>query len=188
MNLKPEVLFDAETIRRRIDELGREIGSAYEGREIAVVGLMKSSLVFMADLIRSISADLTCHTLRVVATREPGEGERTDIVYSAEIPYEGRHVLLLDDIVDTGITLRFLLDHVRDREPASLKVCALVDKPEERRIDVKPDWTAFTIQKAIPGFLVGYGLDWQEHYRGLPYIGVIPRPSAAPSGVVGQER
>ncbi|MCM2257787.1 MAG: hypoxanthine phosphoribosyltransferase [Vicinamibacteria bacterium] len=186
MTARPEVLLDAETIRRRVEALGALIGEAYVGREIAVVGLMKSCLVFMADLIRVLPVDVTCHTLRVASSREPGVGEHaeiTDIVYSAEIPWEGRHVLLLDDIIDTGITLRFLLDHIKDRNPASLRVCTLIDKPKERKIDVKPDWAAFTIEEPGAGFLVGYGLDFGEHYRGLPYIGTIPRPvPQAPAG------
>jgi hypoxanthine phosphoribosyltransferase len=179
MTARPEVLLDAETIRRRVEALGVEIGQAYAGREVAVVGLMKSCLVFMADLIRVLPLDLTCHTLRVATTAETASGhpEITDIVYSAEIPWEGRHVLLLDDIIDTGITLRFLLDHIRDRNPASLRVCTLIDKPKDRKVDVKPDWAAFTVEDPQAGFLVGYGLDFGERYRGLPYIGTIPRPA-----------
>ena len=104
-------------------------------------------------------------------------------MYSATIPYEGRDILLLDDIVDTGITLNFLLDHIQEQKPRSLKVCALIDKPGERKIDVHPDWSAFTLEKTPPDrFLVGYGLDYAESYRGLPYIGTIPRPAPSAEG------
>ena len=105
----------------------------------------------MADLIRQIPMPTTCHFLRSTrcARRTPGS-VRTDIVYSAEIPYEGRHILLLEGVVDTGITLNFLVDHIRERQPASLKVCALVDKPRERKIDVHPDWAAFSLQDPLP--------------------------------------
>ena len=160
------------------------MGSAFAGRELAVIGLMKSCLVFMADIIRAIPLDLTCHTLRVRSLREESNGtSRTEIAYSATIPYAGRDILLLDDIVDTGITLNFLLDHIRENKPRSLKVCALIDKPGERKIDVHPDWSAFTLDKVPPDrFLVGYGLDHAESYRGLPYIGTVPRSAPAAEG------
>lgn len=187
MNPKPEVLYDAEAIARRIAHLGAEIGSAEGGNELCVVGIMKSCLVFMADLIRHLPMPTTCHFLRSTSVREEVAGSvRTDIVYSAEIPYEGRHILLLEGVVDTGITLNFLVDHIREREPQSLKVCALVDKPRDRKIDVHPDWAAFSVQDPLPGdgFIVGYGLDWADNYRGLPYLGTIPRPVPPPEGRV----
>jgi hypoxanthine phosphoribosyltransferase len=181
---KPEVLYGEEQIRARVREVGAEVGRAFDGREIAVIGLMKSCLVFMADMIRAIPLELSCHMLRVDSVRDENRGPaRTEIVYSATIPYEGRDILLLDDIVDTGITLNFLLDHIREKKPRSLKVCALIDKPGERKIDVHPDWSAFTLAQAPPDrFLVGYGLDHLESYRGLPYIGTIPRVVPAAEG------
>lgn len=180
---KPDVLFPADAIQRRVAELGGEITAAFEGKEVCVVGLMKSCLVFMADVIRHVPLDMTCHFLRASSFRETGAGSvRTDIVYSAEIPYEDRDILLLGDIIDTGITLNFLLDHIRERSPRSLKVCTLIDKPGERKIAVHPDWAAFTVKEPLDRFLVGYGLDHAEHYRGLPYIGTIPRPAVPAEG------
>jgi hypoxanthine phosphoribosyltransferase len=184
---RPEVLFDETQIARRIDELGREIGGAFAGSDLAVVGLMKSCLIFMADLVRRIPLDLTCHFLETSSLREQGAGSgsmRTAIVYSTEIPYEGRDILLLDDVIDTGITLSFLLDHIRERRPRSLKVCALIDKPGDRKIDVHPDWAAFTLKESLKDgrFIVGYGLDYAEGYRGLPYLGTIPRPAPVAEG------
>lgn len=180
---KPAVLFDERQVRERVAALGAEITKEFAGKEICVVGLMKSCLVFMADLIRVVPLDMTCHFLRASSFREQGEGSvRTDIVYSTEIPYEGRDILLVDDIVDTGITLNFLLDHIREHAPKSLRVVALIDKPGVRKIDVHPDWAAFTLEEPMEGFLVGYGLDHAEHYRGLPYIGTIPRPDPPPEG------
>jgi hypoxanthine phosphoribosyltransferase len=174
---RPVVVFDEEQIRQRIEELGREITTAYSGNEICVVALMKNCLIFMADLIREIPLQMTCHFLRASALQEGPGDARTDIVYSTEIPYEGRHILLLEDVVDTGITLRFLLDHIGESKPAQLKVCTLIDKPGQRKVDVVPDWTAFTLNESRGRFLVGYGLDFAEHYRGLPYIGAIAQPS-----------
>jgi hypoxanthine phosphoribosyltransferase len=140
---------------------------------------MKGSLVFMADLIRRIPLDLTFHLVRVTSQREQAAGRiLTEIVYSTSVPLEGKDVLLVDDIVDTGIMLSYLLAHIHEHAPASLRVCALVDKPEARKIDVHPDWTAFPVHEPMADrFLVGYGLDWMERFRGLPFIGTIPRPA-----------
>ncbi len=138
---KPEVLFSEEEIRARIKALGAEIGSAFEGRELAVVGLMKSCLVFMADMIRAIPLDLTCHTLRVNSARGEGKGQgRTEIMYSSTIPYEDRDILLLDDIVDTGITLNFLLDHIRvgPKVPAPAAFALPLEVPGDARIPGGP--------------------------------------------------
>ena len=172
------VLFSEEQIARRVAELGEEITSTFAGREICVLGLMKGSLLFLADLIRRIPLDLTVHLVRVTSQREQSGGRvLTEIVFSTPASLEGKDVLLLDDIVDTGITLSYLLAHLHEHGPASLRVCALVDKPEARKIDVHPDWTAFPIHEPLADrFLVGYGLDWMERFRGLPFIGTIPRP------------
>ncbi len=178
MRPKPEVLFSDREIQARLAAIGAEVAQVFAGKEeICCIGLMKSCMLFMADLIRQIPLDVTCHFLRATTLREESGGGpvRTDIVYAAEIPYEGRDVLLLTDIIDTGITLNFLLDHIRERRPRSLKVCTLIDKPGERKIDVHPDWAVFTIEQPLDRFLVGYGLDFGEFYRGLPYIGTIPR-------------
>jgi len=181
---RPDVLFDEKEIARRMEELGREITKSFAGSAPCVVGLMKSCLIFMSDLVRKIPLDLTCHFLEASSLREQGAGSvRTAIVYSTEIPYEGRDILLLDDIIDTGITWSFRLDHLRERPPRSLKVCALIDKPGDRKIDVHPDWAAFTLKEPLKDdrFIVGYGLD-PEGYRGLPYLGTIPRPASAVEG------
>jgi hypoxanthine phosphoribosyltransferase len=178
---KPDVLYSEEQIRRRIAEIASEVAQQFAGQDLCVVALMKSCMVFMADLIRAVPLDTTCHFLRVTSLRDEG-AVRTDIVYSTEIPYEGRNILLLDDIVDTGITLSFLADHIRERKPRSLKVAVLIDKPGERKIDVHPDWAAFTAAGPSERFIVGYGLDHADGYRGLPYLGTIPRPTPADEG------
>jgi hypoxanthine phosphoribosyltransferase len=177
---RPEVLFTEAQIQERVRSVGAEVTRLFAGKEITVVGLMKSCLLFMADLVRTVPLDMSCHFLRATSLRDGGHGSlRTDIVYSAEVPYQGREILLLADIVDTGITLNFLLDHIRDKGPASLRVASIIDKPGERKVDAKPDWALFTLQDPIGRFLVGYGLDYQERYRGLPYIGTIPLPAPA---------
>ncbi len=183
---KPAVLFDQGEIGRRVKDLAAQITHSFEGKEICVVGRMRSCLVFMADLIREIPLDTRCHFLKTSSLRDPGSGgaARTDIVFSAEFPYEDQDILLLDPVIDTGITLNFLLDHIRERKPRSLKVCALIDKPGDRKIEVSPDWAAFTIKEPLADdrFIVGYGLDFEERYRGLPYLGTIPRAPIARRG------
>lgn len=175
---KPEVLFTAEQIQKRIRQVGAEIAKEYAGRELCVVGLMKNCLVFMADLIRAIPIPLTCHMVR---STQGGKGG-SEIVYSAEVPYEGQHILLLDDVLDTGITLSFLVDHIREHHPKSLKVCALIDRMQDRKVDMQPDWVVFSLREPLDRFLVGYGLDYAELYRGLPYIGALPRPAPPTEG------
>jgi hypoxanthine phosphoribosyltransferase len=174
---RPAVHFSEDEIARRIAAVGAEIGATFGDTEICVVGLMKSCLVFMADLIRTIPRDLSVHLLRVQSGPEAGaEPPRSEFLYSMPIPYEGRDILLLDDIIDTGVTLSYLLGHIREHRPRSLRVCALIDKPRERKVDVHPDWSLFRMENPPPDrFLVGYGLDFGESYRGLPYIGTIPR-------------
>jgi hypoxanthine phosphoribosyltransferase len=174
---RPEVIFAEDRIRTRVAELGAEIAAHYAGEPLYVVGLMKNCLVFMADLIRAIPLDLFCHALPVTQ----GPKGASEIVYSARLPYEGRHVLLVDDVVDTGVTLSFLLDHIRELGPRSLKTCVLIDKRRERKVEVPVEWAAFVLDEGEQRFLVGYGLDYRERYRGLPYIGGIPRP-APPAG------
>ncbi len=178
MSTEIAVLYSEQEIARRVDELGRQIAEAFAGREICVLGLMKGSLVFMADLMRRIPLDLTMHVVRVTSHREQtGSRIMTEIFYATPAPLEGRDVLLLPAIVDTGITLSYLLGHIHELAPRSLRVCALIDKPDARKIDVHPDWAAFSVRESLSGrFLVGYGLDWMERFRALPYIGTIPRP------------
>jgi hypoxanthine phosphoribosyltransferase len=180
MSPEPQVLFSREQVQGRVRELGREITATFAGKEVCVVSLMKSCLLFTADLIREIPLDVTCHFLRAAAHTEGGAQSVTDIVYSTEIPYTDRDILLIEDVVDTGITLRFLIDQIQDRRPRSLRVCTLIDKPAQRKIDVHPDWSAFTIDAIPDRFIVGYGLDWEDRYRALPYIGTIARPGSGP--------
>ena len=126
--------------------------------------------------------DVLEHVAHQVRDRHPQAAGRvlTEIAFSTPASLVGKDVLLVDDIVDTGITLGYLLAHIHEHAPASLRVCALVDKPESRKIDLHPDWTAFPVHEPMADrFLVGYGLDWMERFRGLPYIGSIPRPRHA---------
>lgn len=174
------VLYSEEEIARRVVALGHQISQDYAGRGICVLGLMKGSLVFMADLVRQIRLDLTMHVLKVTSQHERTSSRlMTEISYSTAVPLECRDVLLLVDIVDTGVTLSYLLGHIHELAPRSLRVCTLVDKPYARKIGLHPDWSAFSLAEPLGDrFLVGYGLDHEERYRGLPYIGTIERGAA----------
>ncbi|MBP8613770.1 MAG: hypoxanthine phosphoribosyltransferase [Firmicutes bacterium] len=151
-----------------------EISRDYADKDLLMVGILKGSFVFLADLLRSLEGDAAVDFMGTVSygvsTESSGE---VRITKDLEQSVSGRHVLLVEDIVDTGLTLRYLLDTLKTRQPASLKVCALLDKPARRRTRVNLDYYGFIIPNV---FVVGYGLDYGEKYRGLPYVGVLKNP------------
>jgi hypoxanthine phosphoribosyltransferase len=154
-------------------QLAKEISSYYAGKDLLLIGVLKGSFMFLADLIRH----LECHVaVDFMGTSSYGASTESSgevrITKDLEESVAGRHVLLVEDIVDTGLTLRYILDTLRARQPASLRVCALLDKPARRRVRVSLDHYGFIIPNA---FVVGYGLDYREKYRGLPFVGVIEK-------------
>ena len=162
----------------------REVARAFEGREVCLVGLMKSCLVFRATSSAPCHWK-TCHFLQAVAARAGGAGPlRTDIVYSTEHPLTGPRLLLPRGLCGHGDHVSFTGDHIREHGPQSLKVCVLIDKPGDRKVDVRPDWAVHTVREPLKDdrFIVGYGLDHAEHYRGLPFLGTIPRPVGPAEG------
>jgi hypoxanthine phosphoribosyltransferase len=169
-----KTLISHEELDKRIKEMASEISRDYAKQDLLMVGVLKGSFVFMADLIRHVDCNVAVDFMGTVSygasTKSSGE---VRITKDLEESVAGRHVLLVEDIVDTGLTLRYLLDTLRNRQPASLKVCALLDKPARRRVRVNLDYYGFIIPNA---FVVGYGLDYAEKYRGLPYVGVWENP------------
>lgn len=171
MSEKFLTLISAEQIAERVAELGKEIAKDYEGESIVLVCVLKGSFVFTADIARAIEGNVRVEFLGVQSY-----GEGTDSTGVVQITQdltksiEGEHVLLVEDIVDTGLTIAHLLDLFRTRKPASVKVCALLHKPARTRIEVPIDYLGFTIEDK---FVVGYGLDWAQRYRNLPFIGVV---------------
>lgn len=165
------VLIDADTIAGRVAGLGREIGRDYQGLDLLVVGVLKGAMMFLADLIRHIHLPLT---VDYVAVSSYGSGTGTSgavrILKDLDMVVEGRHVLLVEDIVDSGLTLSYLYGFLQSRAPASLRVCALLDKPSRRRVPLRPDYCGFEVPDV---FVVGYGLDYNEKYRHLPFIAVL---------------
>lgn len=164
-------LLSAEQIAARVRELGAEITREYAGRTLVMVCVLKGSFIFAADLARAIDLPVRIDFLGV---RSYGVDTETSgvvqITHDLSRPIEHEHVLLVEDIVDTGLTIAHLIDLLRTRNPASVQICALLHKPARARIAVKVDYLGFTIEDR---FVVGFGLDFAERYRNLPYIGVI---------------
>lgn len=172
------VLRSEEQIARRVAELGREIGRSFAGPSLYVLGFSQETIVFLADLVRRIPLDVAIHLLRVRRQPDPPGGVTAEIVYATgETRLADRDVLLVTDVVDTGVTLSYVLGHIREHAPRSLRVCALVDKPHERKLDLPVDWSAFSLgEPEGDRFLVGYGLGFQGRYQGLPFLGTIAKP------------
>jgi hypoxanthine phosphoribosyltransferase len=161
----------AERIAGRIRELAEQISTDYAGKRLLVVGVLKGAWVFMADLVRQLTIPIRCDFVRVTSygmgTESGGEPELLlDITESVA----HTHVLVVDDIVDTGISVSWLMDHLREKNPASLRLCVLLDKPSRRQVEIDLDYYGFQIPDR---FVIGYGLDWAEQYRELPFVGYV---------------
>ena len=176
----PTPLFTAEDIAVRIQAIGQQIGQTYAGEELIVLCLLKNSLVFMADLMRAIPIPFRSYTLRVVHVSETAGGPTAlQVLYGTAVPVEGQHVLIVDDVVDTGVTLAYVRDHLAARLPKSLRIAVLIDRTAPRKTQLVPEWSALRIETdQDKRFLVGYGLDHKDYYRGLPYVGVLHEPNA----------
>jgi hypoxanthine phosphoribosyltransferase len=162
------VLIDAPTLQRRVAELGAQIARDYQGEPVTLVGILRGAVLFVADLARAIDAPVTIDFMAVSSYGDTMQSQgRVRILKDLDDPIAGKHVLVVEDIIDTGLTLNNLLTLLRQRQPASVRVCALLDKAKTQ---VRADYTGFTIEDA---FVVGYGLDYAQHYRNLPYIGVL---------------
>lgn len=171
-----DVLLSEEQIRARIVELGAQITRDYAGLNPLLIGVLKGALFFLSDLMRAIDTRLS---LEFMAISSYGSSTRTSgevrIMKDLDVPIEGRHILVVEDIVDTGLTLSYLLANLHARGAASVKLAALLDKYERRQKEVKIDYLGFKIPDE---FVVGYGLDFAERYRNLPFIAVLKNPEA----------
>jgi hypoxanthine phosphoribosyltransferase len=171
-----EVLLTEEQIAAKVAELGRQISADYAGRELTLVSVLKGSLPFMADLMRRISLPLRIDLMEVSSyggTSTESSG-LVRILKDLSAPIDGRDVLLVEDIIDTGLTLNYLIRYLKGKNPNSIKVCSLLDKPARRLVEIPLDYVGFEIPDA---FVVGYGLDFGEVYRNLRFVGVL-RPEA----------
>jgi hypoxanthine phosphoribosyltransferase len=173
-----EVLIDEPTLQARIAELGEEISSDYAGKDLLLVGVLKGAVFFMADLMRSLT--VPCEVDFMAISSYGAETDSSGVVRilkDLDIPLQGRDVLIVEDIIDSGLTLSYLMRNLRARDPASLEVCALLTKPGRREIEVPVKYVGFEIPNR---FVVGYGLDYAERYRNLRYVGVLNEDLTAP--------
>jgi hypoxanthine phosphoribosyltransferase len=166
-----EIILTTKQIGARIEELGQAISSDYQTGAPVLVGILKGALPFLADLMRTITIPVVYDLMAVssygASTKSTGT---VRIIKDLDIEIENREVIVVEDIVDTGLTLQYLVKNLRSRRPKSLKVCTLLDKPSRRQVPIQPDYNGFEIPDV---FVVGFGLDYAEKYRNLPYIGVL---------------
>lgn len=167
---KIEVFIPAARIAERVAELGAQISSDYAGQSVVVVGVLKGSFMFMADLVRHLSIPVRLDfmgTKSYVGTTSSGQ---VQITKDLDKPVEGEHVLLVEDIIDTGLTLSYLRRNLEQRRPLSLKTIAFLDKPSQRKVEIQADYVGFEIENR---FVIGYGLDFEQQYRQLPDLCVL---------------
>jgi len=166
-----EILIEEGDLQARIRELGAEISTDYEGRDLLLIGVLKGAVFFMSDLMRHLTIPCEIDFMAISSY-----GDSTDssgivrILKDLDINIEGRDVLVVEDIIDSGLTLSYLMRNLEAREPASLEICALLTKPDRREIEVPVRYVGFEIPNR---FVIGYGLDFAERYRNLPYVGVL---------------
>jgi hypoxanthine phosphoribosyltransferase len=166
-----ETLVSSDDLQRRVAELGQEISRDYEGRDLFMVGVLKGAVLFLADLMRNVSVPCEVDFMAVSSY-----GSQTDssgvvrILKDLDAPIEGRDVLIVEDIIDSGLTLQYLMRSLKARNPASLEVCALLTKPERLRVDLSPRYIGFEIPNR---FAIGYGLDHAQRYRNLGYVAAL---------------
>ena len=166
-----EVLFTEKELRARIKEIGKQISEDYRGKDLFLIGVLKGSVMFMADLMRSMKSDVS---MDFMAVSSYGASSKSSgvvrILKDLDTDIEGKNVLIVEDIIDTGTTLKYLYEYLMGKRPKSLKIACLLDRPYRRKVDIKADYIGFTIPDE---FVVGYGLDYAEKFRQLPYIGIL---------------
>jgi hypoxanthine phosphoribosyltransferase len=168
-----EPLFTAEQIGQRVRELGKQIERDYDGKDLVLLGVLKGSFLFISDLARAIDLPLSVDFIGLSSYGEATESSGVvKITSDLSRPIEDKHVVIVEDIVDTGLTMRYLLDNLATRHPASVKLCTLLNKPARSRTKIPIDYLGFQIEDR---FVVGYGLDAAEKYRNVPFIGVLKR-------------
>lgn len=167
-----KILITEEEIRRRVAELGEELTRDYAGKDPVIVGVLKGVVVFYADMVRKIRTPCQMDFMWISSYQGTSSTGSMVVKRDVSVDIRGRHVLVLEDIFDTGNSLDFTYRHLMSKGPASLKICTFLDKPARRKpgITLKPDYVGYTVPNE---FVVGYGLDFNEHYRNLPYIGVL---------------
>lgn len=164
------VLISAEEIESHVAEIGRQISADYAGKDPIFVGVLKGCFIFMADLMRHVTIDCSMDFMAVSSYKGTNSTGAVKINKDLSEDIGGRHLILVEDILDSGVTLNYLKNYLLVREPASIAVATLMDKPARRKADIYADYSCFEVPDA---FVVGYGLDYNERYRNLPYIGIL---------------
>ena len=171
MNMRKEILYSHSEIMKRVKEIGEEISRDYAGLEPIFIGILKGVIFFFADLIRSLSIPARLDFIRASSYGNSMiSSGKVKLTKDIELNIKGEHVILVEDIVDTGLTLRYIFDVLKSRDPESIRICALLDKYERRSEQISIDYCGFKIES---GFVVGYGIDYAERYRHLPHIYVL---------------
>lgn len=175
MNLQEvDVLYSPAELQNKVREMGRIITEKYRGQELVVIGILKGAFIFMADLVREIDLPVELDFMDVssygASTTSSGE---VKIIKDLDNPVQDKHVLIVEDIIDTGLTLNYIVEILKKRGPSSVKICCLLDKPSRRKTDIRPDYFGYAIED---NFVVGYGLDYDEKYRNYPAVCIL-KPS-----------
>jgi len=166
-----EVLIEEEVLKQKVQEMAKQIEKDYQGKDLVAVGILKGALLFLADLVKAVDLPLTYDFMDVSSYGANTESTGSvRILKDLSMRIEGKDVLIVEDIIDTGYTLEYLLENLKTRKPASIKICCLLNKKDRREVTVPVDYVGFDIPDA---FAVGYGLDYDERYRNLPYIGIL---------------
>lgn len=163
-----EVMISEEQLKQRIKEIGKQISEDFKGEEVLLIGILKGAVLFLSDIIREITIDVKIDFMAVTSygasTKSSGV---VRILKDLDTGIEDLNVIIVEDIIDSGVTLHYLRDYLLGRKPKCLKICTLLDKPERREADIKADYTGFEVENK---FIVGYGLDYDQKYRNLPYV------------------
>ena len=167
-----EVLLSEEQIQSRVKEMAKQISQEYADKDPVFIGVLKGVVMFFTDMIRNIDIPCEIDFMSISSYSGTVSTGRTEVRKDVSVDIRGRHVVVLEDIFDTGNSLEFTVNHLKEKNPASIKICTLLDKPERRRagVTLQADYVGFTIPNA---FVVGYGLDYNEKYRNLPYVGIL---------------
>lgn len=165
-----KVLINQEQIQKRAQELGAQISKDYEGKRPIIIGILRGAVVFFGDLVKNISVDCNFDFMCLSSYSGTSSSGKVRLILDLREDIKNRHVIILEDIIDTGLTAKYITDLLKTRAPASIEVCTLLDKPSRREVEIKPKYVGFEIANE---FVVGYGLDYNQLYRNLPFIGVF---------------
>ena len=172
INDMKKILLTEEQVQAKVKELAQQLSKDYAGKDPVFVGVLKGVVIFFADLVRNVEIPCEIDFMSIASYSGTNSTGRTEIRKDLSVDIKGRHVVILEDIFDTGTSLSFTVNHLLNKQPASLAVCTFLDKPERRKpgVTLVPEYVGYTVPNE---FVVGYGLDYNEHYRNLPYVGVL---------------